>query len=409
MKFFKSIFFLFLALIIGCNEDEPDTIYDKSVYDEFGINLNQYKFHIDSIKTNESISSIFANVNLDINTINEIVDSSKKYYDLSLIKPGNKIYFYFSKASDSTIKYFVYQINSIEYCFVDLTNGIKVSNYKKETFLLERIAAGKINSSLYQALIDANINTEVAIKLAEIFAWEIDFYRLQPDDYFKVVFDELYVDGKFVQIDKIKAAEFYHNGERFFAFGFNQNNELEYFNEEGKSLRKQFLKSPLKFSKITSGFSLKRFHPVQKIYKAHLGTDYAAPAGTPILAVADGVVIEASYKQFNGNYIKIKHNSTYTTQYLHMSKFAKGIKQGVSVSQGQVIGYVGSTGLATGSHVCFRFWKNNQQVDHRREKFPSSYPVSKERFEEFAKVRDSFLEKLNNINTDFNQIQFALR
>ncbi|GAB4130555.1 MAG: peptidoglycan DD-metalloendopeptidase family protein [Ignavibacteriales bacterium] len=409
MKYFIITLTLFVILISGCLENQQEIFTNDKLFDEYGIELSKYKSQADSIEANDNIYSVLADANIEMKSMRAILDSSKNIYDLSLIKQGHKILSYYSLSGDSSLKYFIYEINPIEYCLIDLTNGIKVSRKEKETFLLERTAYGKITSSLYQTLSDANISPELAVKLAEIFAWEIDFYRLQKEDYFKVVFEEIYVSGKFAGISKISAAEFFHDGESYFAFGFSQDDQWQYFNEEGKSLRKQFLQSPLKFSRITSGFSLKRFHPVQKKYKAHLGTDYAAPTGTPILAVGDGIVIEAAYKQFNGNYVKIRHNATYTTQYLHMSRFAKGIKRGAHVSQGQVIGYVGSTGLATGPHVCFRFWKNNQQVDHRKEKFPPSYPVAEKIFTEFLKVKDLYSSKLNIINIESSPVQFASR
>jgi murein DD-endopeptidase MepM/ murein hydrolase activator NlpD len=398
---------LAISYFVSCTENEPDFINDNVLIDEYGNNIDSMMVISDSVSSNQTISSILSSHRLSQQLINEIIDSSKKYYDLTLLRIGNKFSFYFSEKNDSSMKMFVYEINPVEYCVVDLTNGVRFEKREKESVTVERTAFGKITSSLYKTLNDASVSPELAIKLSEIFAWEIDFYRLQENDFFKVIYEEVYVNGKMIGIKKILAAEFFHADENYYAFAFSQDIELQYFNEEGKSLRKQFLQSPLKFSRITSGFSMHRFHPVQKIFKAHLGTDYAAPTGTPILAIGDGTVIEAAYKPFNGNYVKIRHNSTYTTQYLHMSNFAKGIRSGVHVSQGQIIGYVGSTGLATGPHVCFRFWKNNQQVDHRKEKFPSSYPVADNNIEEFNKIKSHYLTRLNEIQVDENPIKLA--
>ena len=198
-------------------------------------------------------------------------------------------------------------------------------------------------------------------------------------------------------IDEVQSALFNHEGEPYYAFKFSQNDKEDYFDESGNSLRKAFLQAPLKFSRLSSGYTQRRFHPVQKRWKAHLGTDYAAPTGTPIMAVGDGVVTEARYSKFNGNYVKVRHNSTYTTQYLHMSKIASGMKPGTRVKQGQTIGYIGSTGLATGPHVCFRFWKNGKQVDHRREKIPPSEPIKAEYREEFNEHLKQWKARLDNI------------
>ena len=227
------------------------------------------------------------------------------------------------------------------------------------------------------------------MELADIYAWSIDFYRIQKEDHFKMVYTVKKVKEEVVGIDEIKAALFVHEEAPFYAFEFSQGDKEDYFDEDGNSLRKAFLQAPLKFSRMTSGYTQRRFHPVQKRWKAHLGTDYAAPSGTPIMTVGDGVISEARYKKFNGNYVKVRPNGTFTTQYLHMSKIASGIKPGTKVKQGQIIGYVGSTGLATGPHVCFRFWKHGKQVDHRREKIPPSEPIKSE----YRDAYDAHLEK----------------
>lgn len=394
-----------LELINSCIENNPEPI-QVQVFDEFGIGSDLYSKQVGEIQDGQNISTLLSSFGLSYFSIDSTVKISENVCDLKKIAIGNKYSAYFDKETKKLV-YFVYEINPIEYCFVDFGKGISVNKRHKDFVTIERIAAGRITSSLYKTLQTLNVDEELAIKLSEIFAWEIDFYRLQEGDKFKVVFDEIYVNGEFVKINNILSAQFESNNESYFAFGYNQDNQFQYFNEEGKSLRKQFLQSPIKFCKISSGYSLKRFHPVQKKYKAHLGTDYAAPQGTPILSIGDGTVIEAAYKQFNGNYVKIRHNETYTTQYLHMSKFAGGIRAGSHVAQGQIIGFVGSTGLATGPHVCFRFWKNNQQVDHRREKFPPSFPVSKENEADFIALRDYYLGILSSIEFHEPQINLA--
>jgi murein DD-endopeptidase MepM/ murein hydrolase activator NlpD len=235
-------------------------------------------------------------------------------------------------------------------------------------------------------LVENGGNAELANALGDLYAWQIDFFRIQKNDKFKVIYEELFVEDESVGIHKIISAEFEHFGEKFLAFNFHQGQD-DYFDEKGESLRKAFLKAPLKYSRISSRYSLRRYHPVQKRYKAHLGTDYAAPRGTPVYAVGDGIVTEARYKKYNGNYVKIRHNSVYTTQYLHMQKIKSGIRPGKKVKQGDVIGYVGSTGLATGPHCCFRFWKNGQQVDPFRQKIPPSQPVAEENMKAFKRAR----------------------
>ena len=231
----------------------------------------------------------------------------------------------------------------------------------------------------------------------DLYGWSVDFQSLQKGDKYKVQFEEKLIDGQVVGITDIKLAYFEHNGEPYHAIPFEQNGEVNFFDQDGNSLKKAFLRDPLKYTRISSRYNLRRFHPVQKRYKAHLGTDYAAPTGTEIRSVGDGTVIEARYTSANGNYVKIKHNGTYTTQYLHMSKIGKGIRAGARIKQGQVIGYVGSTGLATGPHLCFRFWKNGKQEDWLREKIPPSEPILSQNKLAFETKKSEALILLANI------------
>jgi murein DD-endopeptidase MepM/ murein hydrolase activator NlpD len=238
------------------------------------------------------------------------------------------------------------------------------------------------------------------MKLADIYAWSIDFYSIHDGDWFKVVYEQQYVKDEPVELGTIRSAVFSHDGEPFYAFYFQSDSAQsgEYYDESGKTLRRFFLKAPLKFSHITSRYTMKRFHPVQKRWKAHLGTDYAAHTGTPIIATGNGAVIESEFSRFNGNYVKIRHNNTYTTQYLHMSR--RAVKRGQHVMQGQVIGYVGSTGLATGPHVCYRFWKNNKQVDPLNQKFPSAEPIPQSAIPVFDKYKQGQQQQLETIKVE---------
>ncbi len=318
---------------------------------------------------------------------------------------GNKYYVLKSNDSLSTPKYFIYEQNPAEYMVFHLDqNNPKVEKVEKEIEIKENTIQGIISNSLYESLKNNSADPELAVTMADIFAWSIDFYRLQKDDSYEIIIDEKYIDTTYYGMDKIKAIKFNHKGETFYAFAYQDGNKISFYDENGNSLVKAFLKSPVKFSRISSGYNLKRFHPVQKRVKAHLGTDYAAPYGTPILSVGDGVVVEAQFKYNNGNYVKIKHNDTYTTQYLHMSKFAKGITKGKYVRQGEIIGYVGSTGLATGPHVCFRFWKNGKQVNHLAEKFIASDPIKKEELPVYLSFIQNYKDRLDHQMSSSNQI-----
>jgi murein DD-endopeptidase MepM/ murein hydrolase activator NlpD len=232
-----------------------------------------------------------------------------------------------------------------------------------------------IKNSLFYDLQQKNISPVLALKLSEIYAWTVDFFHLQRRDKFKAIYEDRYVDSTYLGVGDIKAAVFYHYGDTIYAFRYEFDtidHRYDYFDEKGKTLRKQFLKSPIKFGRITSRYTMRRYVKIYGRIKPHLGTDFAAPVGTPIYSTADGVVEKAGYTRGNGNYVKIRHNSTYSTQYLHMSRFAKGIRPGVRVKQGQVIGYVGMTGFTTGPHVCYRFWKNGRQVDPFKQKLPEA-------------------------------------
>lgn len=386
---------LIIALfILGCSPKQNEN--ESAI-----VNINSFGLEVDSlievhgtISPGETLGNILMPHGVSDKKIFTIATEAHEIFPVRSFKAGDEYYIYAHWDTTETVHYFVYVRNPIEYVVFDLRDSVRVYHGKKEVEVRERIFASTITNSLWQTLESKNINPEVAIKLSEIYAWQIDFFRIQARDSLKVVYEELYVDNKPSGVGKILTALFEHRGEDFYAFRFEKNDEVGYYDEKGNSLRKAFLKAPLKFSRISSRFSARRLHPVLGRYKAHLGTDYAAPAGTPIMSVGDGVVTEAGYTSGNGNYVKVRHNSTYTTQYLHMSKFAKGIRPGTVVKQGQVIGFVGSTGLATGPHVCFRFWKNGRQVDALREKLPSSNPVAKENREVYEAVKDSLIKKL---------------
>jgi murein DD-endopeptidase MepM/ murein hydrolase activator NlpD len=262
---------------------------------------------------------------------------------------------------------------------------------------IERVISAKISGSLIQTLLDKRVPGELGFRLSEILAWQIDFFKIRKDDVVKVIYNEYHVNGKYAELGRIKALEFNWIGTPYYGFYYPQDEVNQYFDDQGKSLRKAFLKSPLDYTRISSRYTLKRFHPVQKIWKAHLGTDYAAPSGTPIRSVGAGIVAESGYGRGNGNYVKVQHNETFTTQYLHMSRIHKAARKGKKVTQGQVIGYVGSTGLATGPHLCFRFWKNGKQIDPFTVKTPPTIPIQEAHRVAFEKSKELYIKRLNDI------------
>lgn len=363
----------------------------------YGFSLDTFQIEESEIGKGQNLGDILWKHKISHNQIFNLVAKAKGIFDVRRIRVGNTYTLFTAKETKDTLQLLVYEKNKIEYVIFDLRDSMKVSIEKKEIKRETKWASGTITSSLYLTLQEQGFNPELAMTMSDIYAWTIDFYRIQKGDNFKVVYDELLVDGESVGIDNIRTCNFNHQGNDFYAYQFMQDSILDYYDEDGKSLRKAFLKAPLKFSRISSRFTYKRFHPVQKRMKAHLGTDYAAPRGTPIQSTGDGVVSDARYKKYNGNYVKIRHNNTYSTQYLHMTNIAKGIKTGVRVKQGQTIGYVGSTGLATGPHVCYRFWKNGQQVDPYKQKIPASKPVREENQDSFQKEMDIQNEGLDKV------------
>ncbi|MEQ8624789.1 MAG: peptidoglycan DD-metalloendopeptidase family protein [Vicingaceae bacterium] len=373
-----------------------DTIPEPSF--AFGIPIDSFHVIQAELKRNEFLANILLPHNVDYVTIDNLAKKSKEVFDVRRMAAGKKYTILTSTDSSKKAQYFIYQPNAIDYVVYDLRDSINIYTGQKEVEIVEKSIAGVIYSSLYECLQKAEASPYIAVELSEIFAWSIDFYRIQKGDWFKAIYEEKYVDGEAIGIGKILAVEFHHFDNSYLGFYFDQDGKDDYFDEEANSLRKAFLKSPLKFSRLSSRFTMRRFHPVQKRWKAHLGTDYAAPRGTPIMSTGDGVVIAASYTRGNGNYVKIKHNSVYTTQYLHMSK--RNAKVGKYVKQGDIIGYVGSTGLATGPHVCYRFWKNGSQVDHLRQDFPSAEPVKEEFMAEYQTTMKVLQKQLESIEVE---------
>ena len=358
----------------------------QEAFDEYGFVTDSFLVVKDKVKRNQNLSSILLPYGVSYNVIDELAKASKEVFDVRKLATGKPYTIYCTKDSAGLATCFVYEPNAIEYVVFNMQDSVHIYKGKRDIEKRTRFVKGVVNSSLYVDLKKSDSDPMLAIELSEIYAWTIDFYRIQKGDAFEVLYIENFVGGKSIGVDRILASTFTHFDKPIKAYYFESENEKGYFDDQGNNLKKAFLKAPVKYSRISSGFSMRRFHPVQKRYKAHLGTDYAAPTGTPIMAVGDGVITEARFKRNNGNYVKMRHNSVYSTQYLHMSKIKSGIKPGVRVSQGDVIGYVGSTGLATGPHVCFRFWKNGKQVDHRREELPPSEPISEDSRNAFFEV-----------------------
>lgn len=392
MKAIFIIISLSILILSSCeskstqvSEDQnKDSVIVPEPILEYGFVLDSFQVIRDTVEKNWTLSHMLAPYGIsqfDINTSADMAADS--LVGLKYVTAG-KPFIILAAIGDTskTAQYCIYPKNIVDYIVFDFTDSLYVEKREKENTVNEKMMSGEIvkNSNLTfainQQFKDANMTGEMAEYVAGVFAWTIDFFKLHPGDEFKVIYEEKSVEGTPYSIGDVKYAYFKHQDHDYYAFHYildSAQNKSGFFDENGKEMKRPFLMAPVKFSRISSGFSGRRFHPVQKRWKAHLGTDYAAPAGTPIMSTADGYVIASSYTGGNGNYVKVKHNDTYTTQYLHMSK--RNVKKGDHVKQGQVIGFVGSTGLATGPHVCYRFWKNGKQINHRAEKFPSSIPM----------------------------------
>lgn len=351
----------------------------------------------EKVKKNETFLQILSKFNIPSAQAREIIAKSKDLFDFRRIAAGSKYTVYQTPDSLAQTKWMVYEPNIKETLILRLDDSLSIIKEEKKIEVSRKRIAGKINSSLYETLIEQKAPPQLAYELSKIFATKVDFFRIQPGDNFKIVYDEVMMEGKNIGLEKIHSAYFEQGNQKYYAINFEHNGKEGFYDEKANSMRQGFLKAPLKYFRISSKFSKKRFHPVQKVFKAHLGTDYAAPTGTPILSVAKGTIVEAKYSRFNGNYVKVKHNETYSTQYLHMSKIAKGMRPGKKVAQGQVIGYVGSTGLATGPHVCFRFWKNGKQVDPRSATGTFTEPLPRSQMAAFNKLKDELVMELDRI------------
>lgn len=385
-------------------EEVPEMI------EEFGYILNDYLVLKDTIRSGESFGQILDRNHVDYSEIYKIAEAAKDTFDIRKLIAGKPYTILAKKDSTQKAQVFIYQPNQVEYLIVDFTDSIKTVFGKKEIKVVTKTVSGVIESSLSEAIESQGLNYSIAFEMADIYAWTIDFYHLQKGDNFKLIYEEKFInDTVSVGIGNINAAYFEHKNTANYAFNFvtdSVKNINDYYDENAKTLRRQFLKAPLKFSRISSRYNLKRrIKYYGNVVRPHKGTDFAASVGTPIMSTANGTVTESRYKGGNGNYVKVKHNGTYSTQYLHMSK--RKVKKGDFVKQGDVIGYVGMTGSTAGPHVCYRFWKNGVQVDPLREKLPSAEPIKESLKQSYFDYISTLKSQLDRIPIDLIEPQVA--
>lgn len=387
----KKVYLLILILfsMISCNQKEDLSVIPdqkpRTNREQFGFKFNDFNVLHDTIQSGDTFGSIIENQNLGDKKVYDIIEKVKDSFDVRTVRLGKPFTLLRSKDRYKKLQVLVYQPDRESYYVIDFRDSVSVYKKHRPVRVKQRTIAGQLDGSLSEALNKQGVDVALASKLTKVYAWSIDFFKLKKGDKFGITFTERYIDDTIYDgVDSLKAAFFEYKGKLIYAFPFAQNQasgKLDYYDENGKALKNFFLKAPLKYVHITSRFAKNRFHPVQMIWKAHKGTDYAAPTGTPIMTTAAGIVEQSGYTAGNGNFVKVKHDKTYSTQYLHMSKIL--VRRGQRVTQGQTIGKVGSTGLASGPHVCYRFWKNGVQVDALRLKLPNSQPMDKKNLPRF--------------------------
>lgn len=379
----KLVILLIVILLAACKDEKPiihlTTPHLPKIIYEYGFKLNDYKVIHDTIMSGENFSEILDRHHVEYPKVLEIVNKIKDTFNVRRIKSGIPYTILAKKDSTEAAQVFIYNHSKVRYTVIDFKDSIVTAyNAKKPVKTVIKTASGIITNNLSEAMDTEGLNLYLAYELSDIYAWTIDFFRLQKNDKFKLIYEQLYINDTIpVGIGEIKAAYFEHGGKPFYAFKYLADSTLnipDYFDDEAQNLRRQFLKAPLKFSRISSRYNLRRriAYYGNKV-RPHKGTDFAGSVGTPIMSTANGTVTESRYKGANGNYVKIRHNGTYSTQYLHMSK--RAVKVGQVVKQGDIIGYVGMTGNTGGPHVCYRFWKNGSQVDPLKQKLPAAEPM----------------------------------
>ncbi len=412
--FAKNIFsFLVIILSVSCDKliktvpenNNPtvssDTVAKVSAGNQtflFGIPADSFNISSGKIKPNMFLSDILTSYGIRLQEIDILVKNSSKVFDVRHIRSGHNYTILSEKDSIGKAKYFIYEHDPSEFYIFSFNDSLNITPYRQAINSVIKFASGTIKTSLWNAMSEAGLNQELAGSLSDIYAWTVDFFGLQKGDGFKVIYEEKYIGDKSIGVGKIYGAEFNRSGTAIFAIPLIQAGKESYYGTDGSSLRKEFLKAPMRFPRISSRFSSARMHPILRILRPHFGVDYAAPVGTPVLSIGDGKIISTGIENESGRIVRIKHNSVYTTAYLHLSRFGTGIYAGAMVKQGEIIGYVGNSGLSTGPHLDFRFYKNGYAVDPLKVDAPPVEPVLEENMEKFEKIKTVILDLLGTFN-----------
>jgi murein DD-endopeptidase MepM/ murein hydrolase activator NlpD len=379
--------FLFLLSIafIGCTsdpkEDDLPEVIEPEEVEEYGFVLNDFKVVRDTVRPGDTFGGILDGYGVTPDKVYEVATKFKDSFDVRRMVAGKPYVVLQARDSVNTAQVFIYEKTRVDYVVVDFRDSITTYNKRRPVYFIEKEASGVINSSLYETMLENDLSPLMSDRLASIYAWTVNFFAIQEGDRFKVIYTEKFIkDSISAGLHDIKAAYFEHKGRPIYAFYYDGEGQAvvpDYYDEKADNLRRAFLSAPVKFSRISSRYNLKRrIKYYGNRIRPHKGTDFAASVGTPILATADGTVTKSERRGGNGNYVKIRHNNTYETQYLHMKK--RNVRVGDFVRQGDVIGWVGMTGNTSGPHVCYRFWKNGKQVDPFKEDLPKSEPLPAE-------------------------------
>ena len=403
----RFIFLIIVLITFSCGEKQNETKIEavkEKIIKEFGFTLNNFNVKKDTIESGDSFGLILEKNNLFYPKIYNIVQETKKVFDIRKINVGRPYTILSSKDSLNQPLVFIYQTNAVDYLVVSLGDSLWAEKKQKEIKLKEFEAMGSIKSSLAETMQELNLSPLLTNELSEIYAWNIDFFRLEKGDNFKIQYTSRYVDDSiYIGLNRIHNAFFEHRGKPFYAIEFETDSirgMFEYFDDKGKNLRRAFLLSPVQFSRISSRYNLRRKIAYYGRVRPHYGTDFAAPVGTPIRSTADGRVVKSGYTKGNGFYVTVSHNATYSTQYLHMKK--RGLKVGTYVKQGDKIGEVGMTGFTSGPHVCYRFWKNGRQVDPLKQKLPEAKPISDSLKRKYLTYMAPIKDKLDSMKSNLN-------
>ena len=404
-RFINLLLISFLFLSAACQREKqvtqsPEPEVKKTIL--YGIEADDYQLKKDTIKLGQTLGKVLGQYGISAQRVDQLDKAAKEIFPLKQIRADRPYTLFLRKDSLNLGKldYFVYEKDVVEYVVFDFTqDSIAITKGEKPITIKRQKRSSTIESSLWGAIMRDSLPYSLAAEMEEIYQWTVDFFGIQKGDSFTVIYDEKLIDSTHVGIGRIWGAKFNHAGKEVYAIPFKQGDKIQYWEYDGASLRKQLLKAPLKFSRISSGFSYSRLHPVHRVYRAHTGVDYAAPKGTPVRAVADGVVTFKGWGGGGGNTLKIKHAGNLVTGYLHLSKFAAGINKGSRVSQGQLIGYVGSTGTSTGPHLDYRIWKNGTPINPLKVPQEPAEPIKKENMAAFEILRERIVAELNGTAT----------